>query len=149
MPECALTLSRDEYFWLGTVFACRHFRFERDASGTITGFRKLPELGTKDFVADCRRRPPVHPTPAELAPLAGDYHVSELDITYSIRLDGDHLVAASLWSSRPIRLVPVAPDRFDTDSIPLGSIAVERDAAGKPVGFTNVGGGVETGRAHV
>src|SRR3546814_2871572 len=91
----------------------------------------LSELGTKDFVADFRRRPPVHPTPAELAPLAGDYHVSELDITYSIRLDGDHLVAASLWSSRPIRLVPVAPDRFDTDSIPLGSIAVERDEIGR------------------
>ena len=142
LPKSELILRGDDFFSRGTGLAARYFRFDRDAKGAITGFRKLSELGTKDFVADFRRQPPVHPTPAELAPLAGDYHVPELDITYSFRLDGDHLVASSMWSNRPITLVPVAANRFDTDSIPLGSIAVDRDAAGKPVGFTIVGGGL-------
>src|SRR3546814_20721195 len=63
LPKSELTLRGDDFFSRGTGLAARHFRFERDASGTITGFRKLSELGIseerrvgKECVSTCRSR---------------------------------------------------------------------------------------------
>lgn len=142
LPKAEITLRGDDHFSRGIGANARYFRFDRDAKGAITGFRMISQLGTAGPGDLFRRQPNVHPTPAQLAPLAGDYYVPELDISYSIRLEGSQLLASSLWSNRPIKLVPVATDRFDTDSIPLGSVTVKRDAAGKPIGFEIVGGGL-------
>jgi CubicO group peptidase (beta-lactamase class C family) len=142
LPKAEITIRGNDVFSRGIGAGARFFRFDRDAKGAITSFRQLSQLGTSKPGQPFVRIAPVAPSPAELAPLAGDYHAPELDISYSITLVGKELQASSLWSTRPIRLVPVAPDRFDTTSIPLGSIAVRRDAAGKPIGFEIVGGGL-------
>lgn len=142
LPRSEITLRGNDVFSRGVGAGARYFRFERDAAGAVIGFRMIMQLGTSAPGDLFSRQPTVHPTAAELAPLAGDYYVPELDISYTLTLEGEQLIGRSLWSNRPIRLVPVAKDRFDTDSIPLGSIAVKRGAGGKPIGFEIVGGGL-------
>ena len=42
---------------------------------------------------------PARPTATEMAEVAGDYRCPELDLTYAVAVEGDHLAARSIWSA--------------------------------------------------
>jgi len=71
---------------------------------------------------------------ADLSRYAGDYRSAELDITYTLAVDGGELVVDSIWSAQPTRLRPVAPDRFESQGWALGSVVFEPGKA-KPGHF--------------
>lgn len=119
----------------------RYFRIERDSRNRIIGFRPLDTIGG-GTIELYERKPPVAPSLAELRALEGDYRTAALDITYTFKVVDGALTARSLWSVAPIRFQPVAPDRYDANDIPMGSIRFTRNASGKPTGFRIVGGGM-------
>ncbi len=94
-------------------------------------------------------RPPVRkaapardwqPTAGELAALAGDYHSDELDVTYHVRAAADGLLVS--WRNTPEqRFTPTTRDDFT--SAPGLELHFQRDASGRPSGFT-----VEAGRVQ-
>ncbi len=80
------------------------------------------------------------PTAAELATFAGDYHSSELDVTYHVRAAPGGLVVS--WRNTPeVGLTPGTRDGFVSSS---GlELHFQRDAWGRPARFT-----VEAGRVQ-
>ena len=81
-----------------------------------------------------RRAARVTPSAAELATLAGAYRCDEIDSTYRLAPDesGGGLVLSCLRFA-PLTLAPADADAFDGPSLRL---AVLRDGAGAPSGFT-------------
>ena len=59
--------------------------------------------------------------------------VPELDITYTLSVESDALVARSIWTEAPIAFGPSIADRFDARDGRLPTIVIERDAAGRAV----------------
>ena len=99
------------------------------ANGTITAIDQVnPE---ESRTTRYERITPATPSPAALADLAGDYYSDELDVTYTIGVEGDHLAVRSIWMPDPVSLTGVIKDRFESGSGTLGVVAFDRDAQGK------------------
>lgn len=79
-------------------------------------------------------------TAADLESIAGRYRSEELDITYTIKLDGDRLMLSSLRWTDELPLIAIRPDWFD---FPRGRVNVTRDADGRVAGIA-----VTTGRVR-
>jgi len=78
------------------------------------------------------RVPTAMPAAAQLAAYAGEYWSDEALATYTIRVEGDRLVA-SVRPSRAIKLTPTYEDGFHSERGDL--FRFTRDAAGKVDGF--------------
>lgn len=140
-PSSEVQLREGDVFSRSLGTEQRYFKIDRDARGAVTGFRLTGGIG-EDSGDKYERIPAVSPTLADLELLTGDYRTGEVDITYTFTVREGQLTARSIWSTKPIRLMAVTPDRYDTDDIPMGSIEFVRDASGKPTGFNIVGGGM-------
>jgi CubicO group peptidase (beta-lactamase class C family) len=65
-----------------------------------------------------------------LADFTGRYHSDEIDATYTVAVDGDHLTISTL-KRHPTRLYPASVDLFDSD---FAKMRFTRDKAGKVTG---------------
>jgi len=65
---------------------------------------------------------------SDLSGYVGDYRSDELDITYTVKLDGGQLQVESLWTEEPIALQMVAPHRFDAEDWRFGSIVFDEQS---------------------
>jgi len=117
-----------------------YFNAVKAKDGTITAIEQVAPDDSR--VTRFERITPTTPTPAELADLAGDYYSDELDVTYTIGVEGDHLAVRSIWMSDPVSLTGVVKDRFESGSGSLGVVAFDRDAQGKVSGLQIHGGRV-------
>ncbi|MBS0361248.1 MAG: beta-lactamase family protein, partial [Proteobacteria bacterium] len=142
LPRAEITLRERDIFTRGQGDAARWYHFLRDPAGRVTGFQLLSELGATGSGDIFRRAPVYSAPPAALREFVGDYHSADVDVTYTVVLKDGHLAAHALWSASDAKLVSVAPDRFDTDTIGLGVLAARRDPAGRLTGFDIVAGGL-------
>jgi CubicO group peptidase (beta-lactamase class C family) len=110
------------------------------ADGTIAALEQIVPNDSR--VTRYDRITPIAPAAAALADFAGDYYSDELDITYTIAVEGDHLAVRSIWMPDPVSLTGVIKDRFESGSGMLGVIAFDRDAQGKVSGLKIHGGRV-------
>lgn len=106
----------------------------QDADGQVTGL-DVPQVGYGSAL-HLRRLPTSDAPPNDLAEYAGDYRSPELDINYSITVEGDVLVVGHVWSNRPLKLTPVLADRFESPgnraTFTLKAIAVfQRNSEGR------------------
>lgn len=110
-----------------------YFTTVKGANGTITAIEQV----TPDELRVTRyeRITPAAPSAATLADYAGNYYSDELDITYMIAVEGDHLTVRSIWTPEPVALTGVVTDRFESPSWTLGAVAFDRDAQGKVSGL--------------
>lgn len=108
----------------------RPFKFRLDPRGGIEGFEIVDPLMQQWEVFE--RVQVVSPTASELAALAGDYRSEELDVTYSLAVREDRLVARSLRITETMLFTPSSRDRFDTR---LGVIEFVRGPGSAPVAF--------------
>lgn len=98
-----------------------------DAGGAVKGFRLL--AADNDTVPyTLAAKAPWTPSAPQLAAYAGRYHSDEVAATWTVRVDGDHLVA-SPRSALQVTLTPVFPDGFRAGA-GLGTIWFTRDAKG-------------------
>lgn len=111
----ALILRRDGSFDGGSP-ASEYFRPSLDPSAAVTGFDRIRAAGA---AIHYRRVERVRDAPSQLAKLAGKYHSDELDVTYEFGMEGDQLVARSLWRAEPVRLVQITASQFDSDAATL------------------------------
>lgn len=112
-----------------------------DADGQVIA---LDETGSDEAPRQrLQRFEPFDVDAATLAGFSGDYHSEELDITYSVTVEGGMLKVRSLWTNRPVELRPVLPDRFESTTWGLGTIVFQRDGAGRIDGLL-----VHNGRAR-
>lgn len=105
------------------------FRPVHDAKGRVTAIDVHNFYEPKPL-----RYPRVEPSrldAAGLAPYAGRYHSSELDITYDVRVDGNRLTLASLWTPEPIALEQVVTDRFESKVWWSDAVLFQRDGSGR------------------
>lgn len=125
-----LVFRKDGTFDLGRA-GDEYYRFVRDDSKKIVALEEVsPSEGGHTLH---QRVEPVSPSAQQLAEIAGDYRSPELDITYRFAVENGKLTARSIWSAKPIVFKPSVTDRFDSNWWPMGTIVVQRDAAGKPV----------------
>ncbi|MBL8266430.1 serine hydrolase domain-containing protein, partial [Steroidobacter sp.] len=123
----ALVLRRDGTFDSGSP-ASEYFR------PTATGVDRIRAVGAPTHY---RRVERVQDERSRLAKLAGRYHSDELDVTYEFAVEGDQLVARSLWRAEPIRLVQITAEQFDSDAATLRrninphSFTFDIDASGR------------------
>lgn len=108
------------------------------ANGTITAIEQISPDDSR--TTRYERITPTTPTPAALADFAGDYYSDELDVTYTIAVEGDRLAVRSIWMPDPVSLSGVIKDRFESGSGTLGVVAFDRDPQGKIVGLKIHGG---------
>lgn len=141
-PRMPLILRERDIFTRGLGDGMRWFQFERDAKGAVTGFRPLSDLVDASLGGVFRRSAPYVAPPAALKALEGDYYSREVDATYTLAVKDGRLTARALWSNTEAHLFPVMPDRFDTDTIGLGVLQVERGRKGEVTGLKIVGGGL-------
>jgi len=130
-----VTFRADGTFDLGAGPRCwSYYRPCRDAPGRIVGFEDV--AGRIPATTLPRRRiEPLSPTSAQLMELEGDYRSAELDITYTLAVDGRRLTARSVWSGQPVVFTPSSPDRFDAEPFWMNIIEIVRDARGSPKGL--------------
>jgi CubicO group peptidase (beta-lactamase class C family) len=68
-----------------------------------------------------------------LAAYAGTYESSELDTSYKLAVDGDHLTLRNRWNPK-LSLVPLVADQFDTGD--FGTLVFRRDGNGRILGMS-------------
>lgn len=117
-----------------------YFNPIKAADGTITALEQVTPEESRTTRYD--RITPATPTAAALADFAGNYYSDELDVTYTIAVEGDHLAVRSIWMPDPVSLTGVVADRFESGSGMLGVVAFDRDAQGKVTGLKIHGGRV-------
>ena len=110
-----------------------YFAPVKDSASQVTAIEE--HAITSGKVVHYARIAPVSPSPAALAELAGDYRSEELDVTYTIGVQGHDLTARSIWSVAPIVLHPVTPDRFEADDEDLAIVVFDRDSHGRIKGL--------------
>lgn len=97
------------------------------------GGRTLRIVGERPAPMTLERVTPYAPPPGALAALAGDYASDELATMGTLAVDGGAL-SLRIPGRTAIALQPIRPDLFAGSLV--GSISVDRDAAGAPAGFT-------------
>ena len=102
------------------------------AAGAAGG-RTLRIVGERPAPMVLERVAPYVPPPGALAALAGDYVSDELATTAMLTVDGGG-VSLRIPGRSAVALQPIRRDLFAGPLV--GSIGVERDAAGTPTGFT-------------
>jgi len=110
-----------------------YFTTVKAANGTVTAIEQVTPDESR--VTRYERITPTVPSAATLADYAGNYYSDELDITYTIAVEGDHLTVRSIWTPEPVALTGVVTDRFESPSWTLGAVAFDRDAQGKVSGL--------------
>lgn len=133
-PDAPIVTREDGSFDLGG--ARRWIYVPRRDAGRVVA---IEEHQTDEFmprVAVWPRVEPATPSRADLEELVGDYRNDEVDITFRVTVEEGRLVARTIWTPRPIRLVPGPKGQFDADVFLVGSFVVERDARGTVNGFT-------------
>ncbi|HLS15685.1 MAG TPA: serine hydrolase domain-containing protein [Beutenbergiaceae bacterium] len=78
-----------------------------------------------------RRIEPWQAPAGDLGQYSGDYRSRELDITYSINIEDDELVARHLWSNQPLTFTPVLPDRFESVGTMVVTLVFQRETTGQ------------------
>jgi hypothetical protein len=90
--------------------------------------------------------------------ILGEYRIDELDVTYSLQLENDVIVARtlwsvdarqprrsewSLWSPIAVTLLPLAPDRLESNSFALGVLKPRSNARGKVEALEIISGSLQ------
>lgn len=110
-----------------------YFTAVKGANGTIAAIEQVTPDESR--VTRFDRITLATPPAATLADYAGNYYSDELDATYAIAVEGDHLSVRSIWMPDPVALKAVVADRFESPSWTLGAVAFDRDAQGKVSGL--------------
>jgi CubicO group peptidase (beta-lactamase class C family) len=108
-----------------------HFSFSRDDRGRAVSCL-IQHLGDPDVQAP--RIELADPGPEELAALAGEYRNTELESSYSVRVEDGRLVLVHKRTGET-RLAPEAPDHFTASGAPFGLLEFVRDEHARVVGF--------------
>lgn len=109
----------------------RHYRPQYGPDGDVVALEELGGNVVEGRYPLYQRIEPATPAAEELAAVAGDYRSPELDVTYTVTPDDGVLLIESIWSERPVRLLPTAADRY-AGSWPMHDVAILRDAQGRP-----------------
>jgi CubicO group peptidase (beta-lactamase class C family) len=111
-----------------------HFRLQR-SNARIVGIERFrrDRQGLRPIVY---RRVAAHEaTGGDPARYVGDYRSAELDVTYHIERDAEGLFARMIWAAQPLRLLPVAPGRFECAEGPLQVLSFDTDDRARITGF--------------
>lgn len=100
-----------------------------DAAGDVIGV-DIPQAGS-GRPQRFRRIGSADAPPDDLSEYAGDYRSPELDITHSLTVEGDGLLAQHLWSNRSVPLARVIADRFESTDALMISLVFRRDVEGR------------------
>jgi hypothetical protein len=108
-----------------------HFTFSRDETGRAVSCL-IQHLGEPDVIAP--RIELADPSPEELAALVGEFHSTELDASYSIRVEDGGLVLVHKRRGET-RLAAEARDHFTAFGAPFGLLEFVRDERARVIGF--------------
>ncbi|MBL8268161.1 serine hydrolase domain-containing protein [Steroidobacter sp.] len=84
------------------------------------------KVGGEGRPARYSRVQPIDPAHLDLRPFVGTYRSTELDVSYSVYIDGDTLKARALLAPEPLTLKPLYQNAFSGGSWTFGHIAFER-----------------------
>jgi CubicO group peptidase (beta-lactamase class C family) len=113
-----------------------HVAFSLAADGSVTAMKTITSSGEYSY----DRVETVMPTPEQLAEYAGRYYSAELDLTWTVEADQDHLIAKRR-KYVDSKLTPVFTDAFSDDWTPLMGypttylVVFERDEGGAIAGL--------------
>jgi CubicO group peptidase (beta-lactamase class C family) len=134
-------LSENEFFF--EEMPNTRIEFSAAKDGALTGLKLIAAYGVYEY----ERIDVIPLSPGELAQYAGRYYSSELDITWTLAAQNDHLVT-QCRKYVDSKLTPVSRDFFDADWKPLMSypekflVVFERDAVDRITGFRVSGNSV-------